>query len=112
VTTNREKLFEHFRNGTLGTVYGPPIPDLDVSGSSPTNRGGRSGKTRRLKIEMALIRRALWEIVAEQKPMTVRQVFYQAVSRGVVDKTEAQYWRRFLSRESSSWGLAGTRASL
>jgi hypothetical protein len=30
---------------------------------------------------------ALYEIVSEQQPMTVRQVFYQATVRGVVDKS-------------------------
>ena len=34
---------------------------------------------------------AVFEIVAAQQPMTVRQVFYQATVRGVVEKTEAGY---------------------
>jgi hypothetical protein len=34
---------------------------------------------------------ALLDITAEMQPMTVRQVFYQATVRGVVDKTEAGY---------------------
>ena len=34
---------------------------------------------------------ALYEIVSEQQPMTVRQVFYQATVRGVVAKTEDGY---------------------
>lgn len=36
-------------------------------------------------------RAALLAIVAEGRPMTVRQVFYQASVKGVVDKTEADY---------------------
>jgi len=40
---------------------------------------------------MAAIRDGLFEILAEQRPMTVRQIFYQAVSRGIVGKTEAEY---------------------
>jgi len=36
-------------------------------------------------------RQHLYNIVAEMKPMTVRQVFYQASVRGVVGKTEAGY---------------------
>ncbi len=36
-------------------------------------------------------RTALYRIVAHQHPMTVRQVFYQATVRGVIEKTEAGY---------------------
>lgn len=52
--------------------------------TSPTRR-------RRTKPEMELIRSDLWGIVARDRPMTVRQVFYQAVTRGLVDKTEPEY---------------------
>lgn len=37
-------------------------------------------------------RAALIEIVAEVTPCTVRQVYYQATVRGIVDKTENGYW--------------------
>ncbi|WP_428305832.1 hypothetical protein [Lacipirellula sp.] len=40
---------------------------------------------------MAAIRDALEEIVDEYTSLTVRQCFYQAVGRGVVDKTEQEY---------------------
>src|SRR5919205_2982164 len=33
----------------------------------------------------------LHDIVASMRPMTVRQVFYQATVRGIVEKTEAGY---------------------
>jgi hypothetical protein len=36
-------------------------------------------------------RQGLLDIVAEQQPMTVRQVFYQASVRGLVEKSEAGY---------------------
>ena len=36
-------------------------------------------------------REALFEIVAAQRPMTVRQVFYATTVRGLVDKTELGY---------------------
>ena len=36
-------------------------------------------------------RAALYQIIAEQRPMTVRQVFYQATVQNLVDKTEAGY---------------------
>ncbi len=51
--------------------------------SSPTNR--------RTRAEMLAIREALQRILAADHPMTVRQVFYQAVGRGVIDKTEGEY---------------------
>lgn len=37
------------------------------------------------------IRSAIYQVVEQYRPMTVRQVFYQLVSRGVIDKTEAEY---------------------
>jgi len=37
------------------------------------------------------IRAALYEILSEDHPQTVRGVFYQATSRGIIDKTEAEY---------------------
>ena len=40
---------------------------------------------------MAERRDALYEIVAEQQPMTVRQVFYRATVRGIGEKTEDGY---------------------
>lgn len=40
---------------------------------------------------MGVIREALYSTLADEHPMTVRQVFYQLVSRGTVEKTEAEY---------------------
>lgn len=48
-------------------------------------------RARRTKAEIEGLRDELYAIVAEHAPMTVRQVFYQAVSRGLIDKTEAAY---------------------
>ena len=41
--------------------------------------------------EMLARQNHLLDVVAEQQPMTVRQVFYQATVRGIVEKTEAGY---------------------
>ncbi|WP_157791015.1 hypothetical protein [Bradyrhizobium elkanii] len=46
---------------------------------------------RATKAEVNERRSALYDIVAAMKPMTVRQVFYQATVRNVVEKTEAGY---------------------
>jgi hypothetical protein len=40
---------------------------------------------------MAERRAALYDIVIEHEPMTVRQVFYQATVRGIIEKTEHGY---------------------
>jgi alkylated DNA nucleotide flippase Atl1 len=68
--------------------------------ASDTRRG------RRTKAEMTALRGALFEIVREQRPMTVRQVFYRAVSRGVVAKTENEY-NRTVGRLLKEMRLAG-----
>jgi hypothetical protein len=54
-------------------------------GSRPTKSG------RRTKADIQAIRDVILEVVAAYRPMTVRQVFYQLVTRGVIDKTEAEY---------------------
>src|SRR5690242_1085072 len=46
---------------------------------------------RATKAEVERRRERLYEIVEAMKPMTVRQVFYQASVRGIVDKSEAGY---------------------
>lgn len=52
--------------------------------SSPIRR-------RRTKREIEHLKGWLYEIVQEYRPMTVRQVFYQAVSKGVITKSENEY---------------------
>src|SRR4051794_9779057 len=46
---------------------------------------------RATKIEVEQRRERLFEIVEAMKPMTVRQVFYQATVRGIVEKSELGY---------------------
>lgn len=40
---------------------------------------------------MTAIRDAIVDVIKDDPPMTVRQVFYQLVTRGVIEKTEEQY---------------------
>lgn len=54
-------------------------------GASPIKR------KRRTKADMAAIRSASYDALAEDNPMTVRQVYYRLVSNGIIEKTEAQY---------------------
>ena len=57
----------------------------------PTYPASPIKRQRSTKAEVKARKDALLVIVYEMKPMTVRQVFYQATVRGVVDKTEAGY---------------------
>ena len=47
--------------------------------------------TRRTKASIAAIRETIIEVIGDDPPMTVRQVFYQLVARGVIEKSEQQY---------------------
>src|SRR5690349_7783915 len=48
-------------------------------------------RVRSTRAEVEIRRAALYEICSEMQPMTVRQVFYQATVRDIVEKTEAGY---------------------
>ena len=48
-------------------------------------------RDRSTKAEVEARRAALYAIIATMRPMTVRQVFYQATVRDIVEKTEAGY---------------------
>jgi len=61
----------------------PSSTPASVYQASPIKRA------RSTKIEVEGRRAALYDIVAAMHPMTVRQVYYQATVRGIVDKTEA-----------------------
>ena len=60
---------------------------MTTYGTSPIKR------MRRTKAEILDLDNALVEIVEQFKPVTVRQVFYQAVNRALVPKDEAQGYR-------------------
>jgi hypothetical protein len=75
------------------------VTDLDrvvqyvrlASGDTPLVNGARPINGRRTRCDMQAIREGLWRIVRNDRPMTVRQVFYRAVSAGLVGKTEVEY---------------------
>ena len=58
-----------------------------VNGTSPIKR------PRRTRAEIEALDDALREIVDQFKPVTVRQVFYQAVNRALVPKSETKGYR-------------------
>jgi hypothetical protein len=54
-------------------------------------RARRIKRHRATKAEVERRREKLFAIVEEKEPMTVRQVFYQATVKGIVEKSEAGY---------------------
>lgn len=54
-------------------------------------RSSRIKRHRRTNADIEALKQSLYNIVADDQPMTVRQVFYQAVSQGLIEKTEAEY---------------------
>jgi hypothetical protein len=48
-------------------------------------------RSRRTRADIAEIKKAIRAVIRKDPPMTVRQVFYQLVTRGVIEKTEAEY---------------------
>jgi hypothetical protein len=59
--------------------------------SAPTYQASHLKRHRSTKVEVVARRQALFDIVANMKPMTVRQVFYQATVHEIIAKTEAGY---------------------
>ena len=53
--------------------------------------GSRPTKGRRSKQEIDAIKAAIYNALLEDRPMTVRQVFYRLVANGVVEKREQEY---------------------
>ncbi len=55
------------------------------------NKSRPTRSKRRTKAEIEALRETIYNIVEDGEPMTVRQVFYQLTSQGVIPKTESQY---------------------
>jgi hypothetical protein len=67
-------------------------PDNTVEGGrSMTTYIASHTRTRRTTAEVDRIRAFLFDPIQEHQPMTIRQVFYQAVTAGLIDKTENEY---------------------
>lgn len=58
---------------------------------SPTYQACPTKRSRRSKAAVTDLKQVIYDIVAADNPMTVRQVFYQLVQRGVIEKSEAEY---------------------
>src|SRR4051812_19662309 len=48
-------------------------------------------RSRRSKADIDALKTLMFDIIAADNPMTVRQVFYQLVHRGAIEKSEAEY---------------------
>ncbi len=57
----------------------------------PTYEACSIKRDRRTKADIDAVKSALVEVLSADHPMTVRQVFYQLVVRGAIEKTEEQY---------------------
>ena len=60
-----------------------------VCSPSTIKRSGR--RKRRTKAEIEAICEAMFNLLEEEHPLTLRHVFYRMVSAGYVDKTESEY---------------------
>ena len=69
----------------MTVAINPDTGDDTVYGASPIKR------SRRTKTEVETLDIAIYEIVREYKPVTVRQAYYLLVSAGAINKTEAEY---------------------
>jgi hypothetical protein len=79
-------------NVTQSNAARTGVPDV---GGGTSVYGARTIKrrTRRTRAEMAELRDALYEIVCDNEPVTVRGVFYLAESAGLVPKDDAKGYR-------------------
>jgi hypothetical protein len=58
---------------------------LSVYGARPIKR------RRRTRLEIGQLKEVIFQAVSEDRPMTVRQVFYRLVTLGAINKTEREY---------------------
>lgn len=73
------------------TVY--PNRDSAIRDGAKVYEPSPIKRRRRTREELEVLDRAFAEIVAEIEPATVRQIFYQAVVRGLVPKDEAKGYK-------------------
>src|SRR4051812_14932616 len=83
---------------SVGVVPKPSLPtesSRNHEESSMTEGAAYSSRpikrSRRTGAEIRAVENAIISVLTEENPMTVRQVFYQLVSRGAISKSEAEY---------------------
>jgi hypothetical protein len=71
----------------------PPWPKAGETADPPIYVPYNIKRQRRTKAEIAGIRNAILDILSEDNPQTVRQVFYALTVKGVIAKAEMEYHR-------------------
>ena len=82
------------RIGVLALVLALVVAAMSapVSATSPVYEScSVSGRARRTKAQIEAVKTAIADVVARERPMTARQVFYQLTVAGIVPKTERGY---------------------
>jgi citrate lyase gamma subunit len=74
--------------------------------SASFNRACSTKQSRRTKRDISAIRAAILDVIEDDPPMTVRQVFYQLVSRGVIDASLVARLRSVIAPADGSPGMA------
>jgi hypothetical protein len=69
------------------------VPNIPASTADPFYVPKSIKRLRRTKVTIAGIRTAIIDILSEDHPQTVRQVFYALTVRGVIPKLELEYHR-------------------
>ncbi|QGY04793.1 hypothetical protein MMSR116_24965 [Methylobacterium mesophilicum SR1.6/6] len=64
---------------------------MSTSAINPTYQACPTKRARRSKAAVTDLKQVIYDIVAADHPMTVRQIYYQLVQRSVIEKTEAEY---------------------
>jgi hypothetical protein len=77
-----------------------------VSAAEDLYQACSTKRSRRTKADIEEIKKAIVNVVGADPPMTVRQVFYQLVTRSVIEKTEKEYQQTVI-RLISDMRIAG-----
>ena len=74
--------------------------------SASFNRACSTKQSRRTKRDISAIRAAILDVIEDDPPMTVRQVFYQLVARDVIDASLVARLRLVIAPADGSPGMA------
>jgi hypothetical protein len=72
-------------------IIGSILDEIERGGLGRINQASQIKRQRATREQVLGRRQQLYNIVAAMRPMTVRQVFYQATVRGIIEKSEAGY---------------------
>lgn len=114
--TEADRAFLHFtpanRNAADDTstnetaIMSTTVKDFQTKPRVATYPASSIKRKRRSKAEVDSLKQSMLDILAENESMTIRQMFYQMVSRRLIDKTEAEY-NNTVSRLATQMRKAG-----